>query len=151
MSSEWQWGSFPCPHLVVQTSLCISSFSFPDGLVVKNLPANAGDAGLIPRLGWFPGGRNGTHSSIPAWRIPWTEEPGGLQSMGSQRVGCNWAHASHRLFHVSLFIFMGKVYVHIYGLKPPPNLPIEIQLQPLLYKWVPHVIWKYYLAAGIVM
>ena len=30
-----------------------------------------------------------THSSIPAWRIPWTEEPGGLQSMGSQRVGHN--------------------------------------------------------------
>ena len=28
-----------------------------------------------------------THSSIPAWRIPWTEEPGGLQSAGSQRVG----------------------------------------------------------------
>ena len=28
-----------------------------------------------------------THSSIPAWRIPWTKEPGGLQSMGSQRVG----------------------------------------------------------------
>ena len=28
-----------------------------------------------------------THSSIPAWRIPWTEGPGGLQSMGSQRVG----------------------------------------------------------------
>ena len=28
-----------------------------------------------------------THSSIPAWRIPWTEEPGGLQSMGSQRIG----------------------------------------------------------------
>ena len=28
-----------------------------------------------------------THSSIPAWKIPWTEEPGGLQSMGSQRVG----------------------------------------------------------------
>ena len=30
-----------------------------------------------------------THSSILAWRIPWTEEPGGLQSMGSKRVGCN--------------------------------------------------------------
>ena len=30
-----------------------------------------------------------THSSILAWRIPWTEEPGGLQSMGSQRVGCS--------------------------------------------------------------
>ena len=32
-----------------------------------------------------------THSSILAWRIPWTEEPGGLQSMGSQRVGYDWA------------------------------------------------------------
>ena len=30
-----------------------------------------------------------THSSIPAWRVPWTEEPGGLQSMGSQRVRHN--------------------------------------------------------------
>jgi hypothetical protein len=33
-----------------------------------------------------------THSSILAWRVPWTEEPGGLQSMGSQRVGYNSAH-----------------------------------------------------------
>ena len=32
-----------------------------------------------------------THSSIPAWKIPWTEEPGGLQSTGSQRVGHDWA------------------------------------------------------------
>ena len=32
-----------------------------------------------------------THSSILAWRIPWTEEPGGLQSMGLQRVGHDWA------------------------------------------------------------
>ena len=32
-----------------------------------------------------------THSSILAWKIPWTEEPGGLQSMGSQRVGHDWA------------------------------------------------------------
>ena len=34
--------------------------------------------------------RMAIHSSIPAWRIPWTEEPGGLQSMGSQRVGHDW-------------------------------------------------------------
>ena len=33
-----------------------------------------------------------THSSLPAWKIPWTEEPGWLQSMASQRVGYNWAH-----------------------------------------------------------
>ena len=32
-----------------------------------------------------------THSSILGWRIPWTEEPGGLQSTGSQRVGHDWA------------------------------------------------------------
>ena len=31
------------------------------------------------------------HSSTPAWKIPWTEEPGGLQSMGSLRVGQDWA------------------------------------------------------------
>ena len=36
-----------------------------------------------------------THSSILAWRIPWTEEPGGLQSMVSQRVGHNWATNTH--------------------------------------------------------
>ena len=36
-----------------------------------------------------------THSSIPAWRIPWTEEPGGLQSMGSQRVGPDWVTHTH--------------------------------------------------------
>ena len=40
-----------------------------------------------------------THSSIFAWRIPWTEEPGGLQSIGSQRVGYDWAtEHTHRLF-----------------------------------------------------
>ena len=38
-----------------------------------------------------------TYSSIPAWRIPWTEEPGGLQFMVSQRVGCDWAtNTQHR-------------------------------------------------------
>ena len=54
-------------------------------LVVKNLPVNAGDvrdAGLIP--GWEDPLQEGmaTHSSILARRIPWTAEPGGLQSKG---------------------------------------------------------------------
>ena len=60
-------------------------------LVVKNLPAcnagAAGDLGLIPGLGRSLEEGMATHSSILAWEIPWTEEPGGLQSMGSQRVG----------------------------------------------------------------
>ena len=59
--------------------------SFPHGSVLKNAPDNAGDPGSIPGLGRPPGGGNATHSSIPAWRIPWTEEPGGLQSMESQK------------------------------------------------------------------
>ena len=47
----------------------------------------AGDAGSIPGSGGSPGGGMATHSSILAWRIPRTEEPGGLQAMISQRVG----------------------------------------------------------------
>ena len=58
-------------------------------LVVKNPPASVGGLGSIPGWGRPPGGGNGTHSSIRAWNIPWTEEPGGLQSMGSQGVGLN--------------------------------------------------------------
>ena len=62
---------------------------FPGDSVVKNPPADAGnirDVGLIPGSGRSLGKGNATCSSILAWRIPWTEEPGGLQSMGSQRV-----------------------------------------------------------------
>ena len=57
---------------------------FPGGSVVKNPPTNAGDTGSIPGLGRSPG-ELATHSSILPWEIPWTEEPGGLQSMGSQK------------------------------------------------------------------
>ena len=55
--------------------------------MVKNLSANAGDLGSIPGSGRSLVKETTTHSSILAWRIPWTEEPGGLQSMGSRRVG----------------------------------------------------------------
>ena len=46
-----------------------------------------GDMGLITGWGRSPGEGHGNHSSILAWRIPGTEQPGGLQSVGSQRVG----------------------------------------------------------------
>ena len=58
------------------------------GSAVKNLPASAGDAedaSLIPGSGRFPE-EMATHSSILSWEIPWTEESGGLESVGSQRV-----------------------------------------------------------------
>ena len=60
---------------------------FPDGSVVKNLPAHAGDTDLILGQEDPLEKEIATHSSILAWEIPWTEEPGRLQSIGSQRVG----------------------------------------------------------------
>ena len=56
-------------------------------LVVKNLPASAGD--IRPR-GQDPLEEGtATHSTVLAWIVPWTQEPGGLQSIGSQRAGHN--------------------------------------------------------------
>ena len=59
--------------------------------MVKNPTANAGDTrdvGSIPGSGRFPWSRKWqARSSIPDWEIPWTEEPGRLQSMVLQRVG----------------------------------------------------------------
>ena len=59
----------------------------PRAQMVKNLPAM--QETQVQSLGWEDSLEKGmaTHSSILAWRIPWTEEPGGLQSMGLLRVG----------------------------------------------------------------
>ena len=46
-----------------------------------------------------------THSSILAWKIPWTEKPGRLQSMGSQRVGHDWAIHFHFLDYICVRLF----------------------------------------------
>ena len=57
------------------------------------------DVGSIPESGRSPGGEHATHathSRIIAWRIPWAEEPGGLQSMGLRRVGHSWRDPAHR-------------------------------------------------------
>ena len=67
---------------------------FLSGSVVKSPPAmqELQDT-QVRSLGWDDTLEEGmaTHSSILDWRIPWTEEPGGLQSIGSQRVRCNWS------------------------------------------------------------
>ena len=57
--------------------------------MIRNLPAKAGDVkdvGSILKLGRFPGGGNGNPLQYSFWRIPWIEEPGGLQSMGCKEV-----------------------------------------------------------------
>ena len=63
------------------------SHSFPGGSVVKNPPANAGDVGSIPGQEDPLEEEMATHSSTLAWRIPWREKPGRLQSLGSIKVG----------------------------------------------------------------
>jgi len=62
----------------------------------------------------------GTQSSILAWRIPWTEEPGGLQSMGSQRVRHDWATSlTHSLYsHTTLYPYLLCLFV----LQPTPDI-----------------------------
>ena len=65
---------------------------FPGGSTVKNLSAKARDIrelGSIPELEKPLKKETATHSSILAWKISWTEEPGGLQSIGWQRVRHN--------------------------------------------------------------
>ena len=57
----------------------------PGGSVVKSPLPNAGDMGSIPGSGDPLDKEMATHSNILAWRIPWTEKPGGLQSVGSQK------------------------------------------------------------------
>ena len=57
---------------------------FLGGSVVKNPPANAGDASLISKSGRSLEKEMATHSSVLAWEIPWTKEPDRLQSMGLQ-------------------------------------------------------------------
>ena len=59
---------------------------FPGGSNGKESAYNAGDPGSIPGSGRSPGEGNGNDSSILAWKIPWTGEPGRLKSMGLQRA-----------------------------------------------------------------
>ena len=61
--------------------------NFPGGSDGKASVYSARNPGSIPGLGRSPGEGNGNPLQYIAWKIPWTEEPGGLQSMGSQRVG----------------------------------------------------------------
>ena len=77
------------PHPYMTTGKTIALIrGFPGGSEVKASAFKKGRPGFDPWVWKIPLGKEmATHSSILAWRIPWTEEPGGLQSTGSQRVG----------------------------------------------------------------
>ena len=77
----------------------------PGGAVVKNSPANEGDSrdmDSIPGSGRSPGGGHGNTLQYSCWRIPWTEEPGGLPSTWPQRVWHDWAGTRP---HCGLYFF----------------------------------------------
>ena len=103
-----QWENSLPSHLYSWSSSCFSwyiSIDFPpwgtirivcfhllpSGPDSKESAYNAGDPGSIPVLGRSPGEGNGYPFQYFAWRSPWTEQPGGLQLMGSQRVRHYWA------------------------------------------------------------
>ena len=99
--------SYICIHILTSTSTLLKrifwvffhcgtidiiiSYKGCTAQMVKNPPANAGDLSSIPELGRSPGAEKGYPLSILACRSPQTEEPGRLQSTGSQRVRHDWA------------------------------------------------------------
>ena len=97
--------AFSHQHLLQSISTCRSvaiysgdGWGFSGGTVVNNLPA------VQETWVWSLGRKDleketAIHSSILAWRIPWTEESGGLQSMGSRRAGHDWA-CTHAPTHI---------------------------------------------------
>ena len=105
----WSGLPFPSPYLHIYIHILASQVA----LVVKNLPVNAGN---IRDTGSISGSERSleegmtTHSSVLAWRIPWTEEPGGLQSIGLQRVG----HNGSDLTQADIYIHINN-YVDIYA------------------------------------
>ena len=74
----------------------------------------------VQSLGWEDPLEKGmaTHSSVLAWRIPWTEEPGGLQSMGSRRVGQDWATSTDWVPWVIQQIPIGYLFTYVHSSTP---------------------------------
>ena len=115
-------------------------------LVVKNPPANAGEVrdlglSLIPRLGRSLGEGNGNPFQYCCWRIPWTEEPGGLQCMGLQRVEHDWSDLAHFLYNIgwSRKKWLTAVYL-VYQRKHIVMVSNQIWVFPLqIQGWGRHV------------
>ena len=112
-------------HLLIK-----SSKGFPGAQMVKNPLCNAGNPSLIPGLGRSPEKEMANHSSILAWRILWTEKPGGLQSMGSQRVGHKWATNTDWLTDPTLYIYLLEI-LKLHFLEIPHNSDTELFLSDL--------------------
>ena len=89
------------------------------------------------------------HSSILAWKIPWMEEPGGLQSMGSQRVGHNWATNTHTLWYECQKKVLGTLWNYGVRLSFLPSIDVDLimpcpreSLKKRLLGFLKERLWK---------
>ena len=116
-NSSFIWSELPWISLNYYLEL---RKGFPGGSVVKNLPAMQETQEMwVQFLGWKESLEEemAKHSSVLAWRIPWTEEPGGLQSIELQRVGYNWSDWTrwHRAEKISWKLFISSpIPAHIH-------------------------------------
>ena len=117
---------------IVQTSKEIISWHYGCSSAGKESACNAGDPGLIPGLERFPWRR--------AWQLtpvflpgesPWTEEPGGLQSMWSQRVGHNWATKHNTVTRLQGWLEQGAQQDLVTPSRPSPSCP-----NPNFFLWL---------------
>ena len=92
---------------------------FPGGSDGKASVCNAGDLGLIPGQEDPLEKEMAIHSSTLAWRIRWTEEPGGLQPMGSHRVGHGWAAFLSLYAH----FWLSHIWYYFHPLECPTCFP----------------------------
>ena len=90
--------SLLCDIYVFPNTFYEYNLGFPGGSDGKESACNEGDLGSIPGLGKSLEKERATHPSILAWRIPWTEKPGRLQSLGLQRVRYDWETFTHTHF-----------------------------------------------------
>ena len=107
--------------------------------MVKNLPAM--QETWVPSLGWEDPLKKGmaTHSGILPWRIPWTEEPGRLQSMGSQRVGHDWVIFASRLAGSwDIMILFAPIIIFICVSAPALAGVLRLHVESLRWRRCPH-------------
>ena len=113
-SDSWIWeekSQVQVMRLIVRVSQAELRWVFPAGSDGKESACNAGDPGSIPRSGKSPGGM-ATHSSILAWRIPWTEKPGRLQPIEPHRVWTQLKWLSMHAHSNQENVVLTKRYIH---------------------------------------
>ena len=115
---------------------------FPDGASGNELTWRCRRREMQVRsLGWEnPLEGMTTHSTVLVWKIPWTEEPGGLQPMGSQRVGHDWSQAHTWLINNAVIVSGGQQRdsaIHTCIHSPPNSLPMKVKLfaSPVFVTW----------------